>query len=257
MKYIIPIIFVLFSCTENTSQNKEKNQASELDGNNSYQDTLSTSQQVFKEPICKVLIDSLEMKIIESGLVNIKDIDSSILVELKYSTTDNFIGVDVYGSLINAYLQPDVADKLAKAQSYLKETDSTLSLLIYDAVRPRSVQQIMWDTLDMPLQKKVRFVSNPKNGSIHNFGAAVDITVAKNGIALDMGTPFDDSSLESWPIREKQFLKEGKLTEQQVNNRKTLRRAMGKAGFYNIQSEWWHFNSCNRNKAKQLYKVIE
>ena len=257
MKYIIPILLILLSCKENTSQNKEKNHASDIQKDNSYQDVSDTSQQEVKEPLCVVLIDTLEMRLIESGLVNIQDIDSTILVELKYSTTDNFIGVDVYGSLTNAYLQPDVADKLAKAQAFLKQKDSSLSLLIYDAVRPRSVQQIMWDTLDMPIHKKVRFISNPKNGSIHNFGAAVDITIAKNGIALDMGTPFDDSSLESWPIREKQFLKEGKITELQVNNRKTLRRAMGKAGFYNIQSEWWHFNSCNRNKAKQLYKLVE
>ena len=127
------------------------------------------------------------------GLVNIQSVDSSIVVDLKYATSDNFMKKDVYGCLRRCYLQPDVALRIKDSQSFLKSIDSTLSLKIFDGLRPRSVQQIMWDLLDMPIEEKTKFVSNPKNGSLHNFGAAVDITLidVATGKELDMGTPYD------------------------------------------------------------------
>lgn len=193
------------------------------------------------------------------GLVDIQQIDSSLLVELKYSSTDNFMEKDMYGCLNKCYLQPDVAEKIKIAQAYLKKKDSTLSLLIYDGVRPRSVQQYMWDILDMPIYEKTKFVSNPKKGSLHNFGAAVDITLA-NAItkkALDMGTPYDYIGILAWPIKEKILLEDSLLTIEQVENRKLLRGVMRHGGFFNIQSEWWHFNSCYRDSAYYKYKIIE
>lgn len=192
-------------------------------------------------------------------LVNIKEVDSSLKIELKYSTEDNFMKKDVYGCLENCYLQIDVAEKLKNAQQYLKEINPQLSLLIYDGVRPRSIQQYMWDILDMPIHKKVKFVSNPKKGSLHNFGAAVDITLfdLDSLKPLDMGTPYDYIGVEAWPTKEKLMLENGVLTAQQIENRKLLRKVMIKAKFFNIQTEWWHFNSCYRKKALELYEIIE
>ena len=193
------------------------------------------------------------------NLVNIQEVDSSLMVELKYSTEDNFMHKDMYGCLDSCFLQPDVAEKLSKAQQILKEINPRLSLLIYDGVRPRSVQQYMWDILDMPIREKVKFVSNPKNGSLHNFGAAVDITIYDLDALkpLDMGAPYDHIGIEAWPIKEKLLLKKGILNEQQIENRKLLRKVMTKAKFFNIQTEWWHFNSCYRKKAYQLYSIVE
>lgn len=211
--------------------------------------------KVISEPI---VIDSLEQVLIDAGLINVQSINASILVDLKYSSPDNFIGKDVYGSLENAYLQKDVAIKLGRAQEFLAEEDSSLHLLIYDAVRPRSVQKMMWDILDMPMHLKVKFVSNPQRGSIHNYGAAVDLTIAQdNGVPLDMGAGFDDPRFEAWPAKEKEMLDSGKINIGHIKNRQLLRKVMGKAGFFNIQSEWWHFNSCYRNTAKELYEIIE
>lgn len=204
------------------------------------------------------VIDSLEQILIDAGLIDIKSVDKSILVDLRYSSTNNFLNEDVYGGLMKVYLQPSIAEDLAKCQRKLQEIDSTLTLLVYDGVRPRSVQQKMWDILEMPIGEKVKFVSNPKNGSIHNYGAAVDLTIANiDGTPLDMGADFDDIRKIAYPRLEAQFLESGELTQQQVDNRKLLRKVMKAGGFYNIQTEWWHFNRYNRNKAKEMFDIVE
>jgi D-alanyl-D-alanine dipeptidase len=193
------------------------------------------------------------------GLVDVQQIDSTVLVDLKYASEDNFMKKDVYGCLNKCYLQPDVAQRIKDSQSYLKSIDSTLSLKIYDGLRPRSVQQIMWDILDMPITEKTKFVSNPKNGSLHNFGAAVDITLVKEatGEELDMGTPYDYIGINAWPSKEPKLLADSVLTQQQVDNRKLLRKVMKHSSFINIQTEWWHFNACSRTKAYEIYSIVE
>ena len=159
---------------------------------------------------------------------------------------------------IMIYLQKDVAEDLAKCQAYLQSKDSNLTLLVYDAVRPRSVQQYMWDILDMPIHEKTKFVSNPKNGSIHNYGCAVDLTIAtKEGAALDMGAGYDDSRKIAYPRYEQAYLDSGLIDTTHIANRKLLREVMKAGGFWNIQTEWWHFNRYNRDRAKSLYEIIE
>ena len=139
-------------------------------------------------------------------MVDIQEIEPQIRVDLKYSTLDNFVGIDLYGDLDKAFCQPDVAEKLKKAYDYLQEEDSTLTLLVFDAVRPVFVQQKMWDTLQMPIHEKTKFLSNPKNHSIHNYGAALDISIStKNGEELDMGTPFDFIGKLAYPRKEKKL----------------------------------------------------
>lgn len=199
----------------------------------------------------------LEAYFLSIGLVDIQSIVPSVEVQLKYSTTDNFVGIDMYGELEKAFCQPDVAQKIKRAYDALQEEDTTLTLLIFDAVRPISVQQKMWDTLKLPIREKTKFLSNPKNHSIHNYGAAVDISLTiKGGEELDMGTPFDYIGVLAHPRQEQRLLKQGKLTEGQVKNRKLLRKVMKKGGFFNIQTEWWHWNSCSRNTAKRKYQVV-
>lgn len=213
---------------------------------------------IIEEIVDLYIIDTLEQKIIDAGLVNIQDIDPSILVELRYSTENNFMEKDVYGEMTRAYAQVSVAEDLSKCQSYLKSIDSSLSLLVYDAVRPRSVQQYMWDILDMPVHEKTKFVSNPKNGSIHNYGCAIDLTIAdQDGKPLDMGAGYDDIRKIAYPRHEQAYLDSGLITLQHIENRELLRDVMKSGGFWNIQTEWWHFNRYNRSKAKELYEIIE
>jgi len=211
-----------------------------------------------KKTIINPVVSVLEKKLIEAGLVDIQKIDSTIYIDIKYSTLDNFMKLDMYGDYDKAYLQKDVAQKLAKAHSLLKIQFPNYSFLVYDATRPRHVQQMMWDSLKMSDIQKAKFVSNPKRGSLHNFGAAVDLTIIdENNKILDMGTPYDFIGRLAYPRLEKQYLKEGKLTQNQINNRILLRETMYKAGFTGITTEWWHFNSCSRNKAKEIYKIVE
>jgi len=206
----------------------------------------------------EVFVGKLEKTLLLHGLIDIQTIDSTILIDLRYSSLNNFMNEDVYGDLEKVFLQESVAIDLKKCNEYLKSIDSSLVLLVYDGVRPRSVQQKMWDVLDLPIQEKTKFVSNPKNGSIHNYGCAVDLTIARvNGDTLDMGAGYDDIRKIAYPRYELKFLESGELSSDQINNRRLLRKVMKKGGFYNIQTEWWHFNRYNRNTAKSLFKIIE
>lgn len=200
----------------------------------------------------------LEQKLIAFGLVNIKTVDFSIKVNLKYSTDGNFLHKNLYGELKNCYLQKEIAEKLAQAQKILKEKFPFYSLIIYDGVRPLSVQQMMWDELQIPEKQKNKYVSNPEIGSLHNFGCAVDVSIVnENGWEMDMGTPYDYFGEAGHPIAETRMLDEGKLSWRQFENRKLLRDIMTKAGFTAITTEWWHFNGSSLKIAKEKYRIVD
>ncbi len=199
---------------------------------------------------------SLEKQLQNQGLVNIHTLAPDILVELKYSTLDNFLSADTYGELENCYLQPKAAAMLKRAQEFLKKSHPELTLLVYDGARPRSIQRKMWAlVVNTPSED---YVANPDRGSVHNFGSAVDLTVATiDGIPLDMGTAFDYFGKLAQPRHEAKFLKENKLTQEQIDNRHILKDAMTQAGFQPISIEWWHFNAVPVKVARSQYQIIE
>ena len=192
-------------------------------------------------------------------LVDIQELDPTLLVELKYSTTDNFMEKDVYGDLQECYMRRIPAQMLVKAHKVLKNKHPNLRLLIYDGLRPRSIQWTLWNTLsDIPELERTNFVADPRSGSIHNFGAAVDLTVAhKNGVSLDMGTHYDYFGELAFPRLEDSLVAVGDLKQEQVNNRLILRDAMTQAGFSPINSEWWHFDSFPYKETKRKFSIIE
>lgn len=192
-------------------------------------------------------------------LTDIQTIDKTIQIDLKYATTDNFMHQILYKDIQHLYVQKDIAVRLSKCQQYLKKINPSYSLLIYDGVRPLSVQKAMWDALDtIPFNERTKFVSNPANGSLHNYGAAVDLTICdENGIALDMGAGYDDIREVAYPKFESRFLATGELTNEQVENRRLLRKVMKSQYFTNIQTEWWHFNACSRATAKIKYEILK
>ena len=196
---------------------------------------------------------------IKQGLVDVQKIDPTILVELKYSTTDNFVGKDVYDDLTRAYMQPMAATKLANASNYLQTQHPDLRLLVYDAARPLAAQWKLWNALpDLAENVRQNYVADPRKGSIHNYGCAVDLTVAtKDGKPLDMGTKYDFFGELAYPSREDELLKSGKLTQQQIDNRHILRTAMRQGGFSSIEYEWWHFNALSREKAKKAFRIVD
>jgi D-alanyl-D-alanine dipeptidase len=192
-------------------------------------------------------------------LVNIQALDPRIQVDLKYAGDDNFMHQVLYDTLRHLYLQREVAERLVKVQDFLDSLRPGYRLLIYDGVRPRQVQQEMWDALDsIPRIRRGKFVSNPALGSVHNFGAAVDLTlVDAKGKVLDMGAAYDEFSEIAFPSHEARFRASGELSAAQLANRQLLRRVMCSQGFSNIPSEWWHFNAYTRITASQKFQLLE
>lgn len=193
------------------------------------------------------------------GLVDVQSVNAAIRVDLKYASDDNFMGKILYDRLRTVYLQQDVAERLSHCQKYLDSIRPGYALLVYDGVRPLETQQKMWDALDtLPVWERSRFVSNPANRSLHNFGAAVDLTIVDEvGAVVDMKAGYDDIRKIAYPSMEQHFLATGELTEEQVRNRQLLRKVMQQGGFTPIQSEWWHFNACSRATAKWKYPLLE
>ncbi len=192
-------------------------------------------------------------------LIDIQTLDSTIKVDLKYADTSNFLRRAFYDGLKKAYFPCEVALKICNAQYYLKQIDLKYSLLILDASRPLHIQQMMWDSLDMPPDTKYNYLSPPYTISLHNYGCAVDVTIIdlSTGKELDMGTEFDHFGKLSQPAYEWQFLKSGELSQQAFENRKLLRKVMQAAKLNPITSEWWHFNYCSKEFAAANFKLIK
>ena len=189
-------------------------------------------------------------------IVDITHLNNRILVNLAYSTTNNFLHEDVYGDFQTCYLRKEAAEKLDMAQTILEKKKNGFRLVVYDGLRPRDVQYKMWHIVKGT--SKQEYVANPEKGSIHNFGAAVDCTIVDdNGNLIDMGTPFDYFGDLAQPRYEKRFLEEGRLTKKHIENRKLLREVMEEAGFQGIVDEWWHFNAFSPVEVKRRYKIIE
>ena len=200
-----------------------------------------------------------EKTMAEQGLVEVQQAIPGILVQLKYASLDNFMHKNVYGCLQKAYLQKEVVARLKKAQDYLSANHPGYHFLIYDATRPLAKQWDLWNALPQYSPKlRSNYVANPVEHSIHNYGSAVDLTVAdEQGRPLEMGTPFDYFGEMAYPSREKALLASGKLSKAAYQNRLILRQAMVQGGFMPIQYEWWHFNAFSRAEAKRRFAVLK
>ena len=190
------------------------------------------------------------------SLTDIQLLDSTLLIDIRYATTNNFTQKVLYKEIKKAYLQPDIAERLVQAHAMLKSHHPDFRFLVYDAVRPLSVQKEMYEVVkETPYHA---YVATPEKTSLHNYAAAVDITIVdQEGVPLDMGTEFDFFGKAAGPAYEEELLKQGTLTQQQIENRSLLRETLRKAGFRSIRGEWWHFNACSLSEAKEKYTLIE
>ncbi|MDE6451629.1 MAG: M15 family metallopeptidase [Odoribacter sp.] len=198
-----------------------------------------------------------EQRMREYGLVDIREMDSTVFVYLVYARANNFIGKVLYPDIRKAFMLPETAKCLTDAHRRLKVLRPELRLLVYDAARPMHVQEEMWKCVRGT--DKRMYVSNPANGGgLHNYGAAVDVTLADaDGMPLPMGSPFDYFGEEARPDREEELVKQGKLILPHLHNRRLLRRVMTDAGFKVLSGEWWHFNLFSREEAKKNLRKIE
>ena len=201
-----------------------------------------------------------DAKMREYKLVDIQTMEGAedIIVELKYSSTDNFVGKDMYRDLEKAYLTPDFARKVIRAQQILRKRNPQLTLLIYDAARPISVQRYMRKLVEGT--KFQDFVADGSKGGRHNYGVAVDLTIATNqGEPLDMGAGFDDftdaaavkgtsdtndqanRNLKVYKAYVDGLVKRGLISQSAANNRMLLIEVMCEVGLYPYRREWWHY----------------
>jgi len=199
-----------------------------------------------------------ELLKLNPDLVNYRKINPNVLFNLVYTTTDNFTGQDLYGDFEQCLLLQDASDRLNKAFDKLQEIDGSLTFKLYDCLRPRRVQRKMWEVVKDTPQRNYLSDPNKSVPSVHNYGCAVDLTLAtKQGKELDMGTPVDFLGKLAEPRNEISFLWEDQLTHEQIKFRLLLRHVMVSAGFFPISNEWWHFNCASRKHVAGNYKLIE
>jgi D-alanyl-D-alanine dipeptidase len=164
-------------------------------------------------------------------LVELALLNPSIHLDIRYATADDFLGIPVY-SQARAFLQRPAADALLRVQSNLKPVG--YGLLIHDAYRPWYVTKIFWEAT--PPEGKI-FVADPAQGSRHNRGCAIDLTLydLTTGKPVEMPGTYDEMSPRSFPDYPGG-------TSLQRWHRELLRRAMESEGFTVYETEWWHFD---------------
>jgi D-alanyl-D-alanine dipeptidase len=162
-----------------------------------------------------------------------------LVVELPYATEDNFLGKAVYPEGAPCLLLPGVADRLAGAARLLEAEGFRLKA--WDCYRPLHVQWAMWR-----LVPRKGYVADPRTGSHHNRGAAVDVTlVTANGAPVEMPTPFDTFGPAA-------HHGSSVGTAEARAHREALRQAMVQAGFRPNRMEWWHYDAPERRGAPLL-----
>lgn len=164
----------------------------------------------------------------DTGFVLATEVAPTLVEDLRYATPDNFLKRAVYRDG-RCRLRPATARKLAIAARLLAERRPGLRLKAWDCYRPRAVQWEMWAIMPDP-----KYVADPRRGSRHNTGSAVDLTIVDAaGHEVEMPTGFDDFSRRAWA--------EARTTPAAAGNRALLRAIMLEAGFAPIRTEWWHF----------------
>jgi D-alanyl-D-alanine dipeptidase len=166
-----------------------------------------------------------------SDLVELVTLDRTIKLDIRYATTNNFLG-SVFYAQARAFLQRPAADAVVRVQHALKPLG--YGLLVHDGYRPWYVTRTFWETT--PADKKW-LVANPAQGSKHNRGAAVDLTLydLKTGKVIEMPSTYDESTPRAYA-----FYPGG--TSLQRWHRALLRRLMEAEGFTVNPEEWWHFD---------------
>lgn len=189
-------------------------------------------------PVADVLAESRDMAppaeagdFLPSDLVDLPTLDRTIRLDIRYATTNNFLG-SVFYSQARAFLQRPAAAAVVRVQQKLKPLG--YGLLVHDGYRPWSVTRTFWECT--PLEKKW-LVANPASGSKHNRGAAVDLTLYHlgTGAVVEMPSTYDESTSRAYA-----FYPGG--TSLQRWHRALLRRLMEAEGFAVNPDEWWHFD---------------
>ena len=177
----------------------------------------------------------------EPDLVDVKKLDPTIVVDLRYAGSINVAGRPLYPPNMPALLRPEIAQRVLEAQTTLRERG--FGLKIWDAYRPKAAHEQLWQ-----FWPDTNYVASPtEGGSLHTRGVAVDATlVDAKGRDVKMPTDFDDFT----PAAMLHYVGPDQTVRRHL---RLLQVAMARAGFYGLRTEWWHFVS----KDWQKYPVAD
>ena len=169
----------------------------------------------------------------EPDLVEVIKLDPTIRLDIRYATTNNFMGRPMYRQA-KAFLQRPAAEALVRAHQSLKPKG--YGILVFDGYRPWSVTKMFWDAATEE-QRKIEFVANPRKGSRHNRACAADVTLydLKTGREVEMPSGYDEFTERAYPTY-------SGGNAQARANRDLLRQTMEAQGFTVYPAEWWHFD---------------
>ena len=164
-------------------------------------------------------------------MVELTTLDKTIKLDIRYARTDNFVG-QIFYSEARAFLQKPAAKALLRVHKKLKKQN--LGIVVFDGYRPWSVTKFFWEVTP---EDKRKFVANPKTGSKHNRGCAVDLSLfnLKTGKLVEMPTDYDDFTDKASPDY-------AGANPEQIKNRDLLRSLMEAEDFKVNANEWWHFD---------------
>ena len=201
---------------------------------------------------------------LQDGFVYLKDIDTSIIVDLKYYSTENFTGQRVDGYHSNsAILTKESATALSNVQDDLEKLG--YSLILYDAYRPQSAVDffVKWSKKINDTSYKDIYYPNIKKSDLfelgyiayksgHSRGSTVDVSLLEisTNKEIDMGTVFDYFGIESHTFF-------NGISEKQKSNRLILYEVMSKNGFKNYPKEWWHYTLENEPFQKYFDFLVK
>jgi len=169
----------------------------------------------------------------DADLVEPTKLDPTIRLDIRYAATNNFLHRPVY-SQPRAFLQRPAAEALVRVNGKLREKG--YGLLVFDGYRPWSVTKMFWDSAS-DAERKIEFVANPRKGSRHNRGCAVDLSLfdLKTRQEVPMPSAYDEFSERAFPDYAGGTAESRRL-------RDLLRAAMEAEGFTVYKAEWWHFD---------------
>ena len=184
----------------------------------------------------------------QSDLVEIVQLDPTITLDIRYATTNNFLHRPVY-SQARAFMQRPAAEALVRAHRALRTKG--YGIVVFDAYRPWLVTKLFWDSASDE-ERRIEFVANPKKGSRHNRGCAVDISLVdlSRGRQVTMPSGYDEFTERAFPDYA------GGTAEARAL-RDLLRTAMEAEGFTVYHAEWWHFDFNNWREYRIMDRPFE
>ena len=213
---LVLLTILIFSC-------KEKKESEAV-----FDDSTEVTDTVAQKPTVKEKALRSFANLADTTFIRLADFSDDFAYDLRYATANNFLKAKVY-DCAECYTRVKTARALIAANNdFMKQG---YKIKFFDCYRPNSVQYKMWEIVPNP-----QYVANPRKGSIHNKGGAVDITlVTLKGEELDMGTDFDF-------FGKRAYHDNTELPQQILDNRKILKETMERHGFWSIRTEWWHYN---------------